>query len=462
MKIKHESKTIGEILDLRKNNMISVNPEYQRGAVWTRDQKKKLVDSVLRGYPLPLIYLHHIKRSVAGMQREDLEIIDGQQRITALWEYREGAYTLYDPRKDASEARFPDYIKNAPCSWGRKEFEELSDHDKGTLLTTKLPVVMLTSDDSNAVRDLFIRLQAGTPLNAQERRDAWPGNITELVLRTAGKPEIPRYSGHDFFNKVMRATATNRGKHRQLCAQMAMLLFAKRDSGRFVDVNSKGIDEFYYSNIGYDLESANPVRFRQILDKLVEVFAGASSVRLRGHEAIHLMLLIDSILDGYVGGWEANLQRAFEQFILDLDKARKSYKSGTPSEYWNRYGLHTRANSDRADTIAIRQAFFLERIAPILDLKPKDDKRSYDPIEREIVYLRDKKRCQKCLQPVNWPDAEIHHLSPHAQGGATTLENAVLVHSACHPKSDDAVERLAREVEMRRQVGENSGKASVT
>ena len=61
---------------LRSNGMLAVNSEYQRGAVWTDTQKKKLIDSVLRGYPIPLIYLHHIKKQVVGHMREDFEVID--------------------------------------------------------------------------------------------------------------------------------------------------------------------------------------------------------------------------------------------------------------------------------------------------------------------------------------------------------------------------------------------------
>ena len=74
--------------------MLAVNSEYQRGAVWTVAQKKKLIDSVLREYPIPLIYLYHIKKQVAGHMREDFEVIDGQQRLNALHEFREGAFKL--------------------------------------------------------------------------------------------------------------------------------------------------------------------------------------------------------------------------------------------------------------------------------------------------------------------------------------------------------------------------------
>ena len=118
MKMKQDMMTINNILDLKKNKMLTVNPEYQRGAVWNETMKKKLIDSILRGYPIPLIYLHHIERNVAGMKREDLEVIDGQQRINALYEFKEGVFKLFDPIKDENKARFPNFIKDSPCPWG--------------------------------------------------------------------------------------------------------------------------------------------------------------------------------------------------------------------------------------------------------------------------------------------------------------------------------------------------------
>ncbi len=55
--------TVHDLLQLKAQQMLFPNPEYQRGAVWTPAQKKKLVDSVLRGYPIPLFYLHHIRQT---------------------------------------------------------------------------------------------------------------------------------------------------------------------------------------------------------------------------------------------------------------------------------------------------------------------------------------------------------------------------------------------------------------
>ena len=65
MKATQEFSSIKDLVDLRKNDMVKPNPEYQRGNVWSRDQQMKLIDSVMRGYQLPIIYLHDIKKTVA-------------------------------------------------------------------------------------------------------------------------------------------------------------------------------------------------------------------------------------------------------------------------------------------------------------------------------------------------------------------------------------------------------------
>jgi len=227
----HDTKTVHELLELRKYKMLFPNPEYQRGEVWTPAQQRRLIDSVLRGYPIPLIYLHHIETKVAGAKREDFEVIDGQQRIVALSDFMDGVFKLFDPVEDAEEARFPSFIQKQPCPWGGKTFDDLDTNLQEQFLNTKLSVVMIETDVANEARDLYIRLQAGVPLNSQEKRDAWPGNFTEFVLKIGGKPQWSKYPGHEFFPVVMKTTAQKRGESRQLAAQMIMLFLAHRESG---------------------------------------------------------------------------------------------------------------------------------------------------------------------------------------------------------------------------------------
>ena len=118
---------------------------------------------------------------------------------------------MFDPITDEAAAQFPSFIQELPCRWAGKSFDELDKDEQIRFRDTHLSVVMIQTDARNEARDLFIRLQAGLPLNAQEKRDAWPGNFTEYILTIGGKPEIARYPGNEFFNAVMKARKKNRG-----------------------------------------------------------------------------------------------------------------------------------------------------------------------------------------------------------------------------------------------------------
>lgn len=438
------TKTVDDLLQWKANKMLSANAEYQRGVVWSKPQKQRLVDSVMRRYPIPLIYLHHISREVAGAKRDDFEIIDGQQRIDALYTYREGAFKLFHPVADEEEARFPSFIKNQPCPWGGKSFDELAPELQDQMLKTPLSVVLIKTDVPNEARDLFIRLQAGMPLNSQEKRDAWPGRFTEYILKLAGKPEIPRYPGHDFFKKVMKAKDKNRGQFRQLAAQMVMLYTHRQSGGGLCDISAEAIDAFYHKNLDFDSTSREARRFGEILNLLTPLLGDGRRKKVIGHEAIGLVLLVDSLLDDYTLSWKNELASAFDTFRSNMAKATKG-RYGDPDEYWLGYGEFTRASTDRAKNIEPRHKFFAEKMRVAMRPQLKDPSRNFGELERELIYYRDKKKCQRpgCDVDVQWSEAEIHHVELHSQGGATILGNGALVHKRCHPKSAREVEAFA-------------------
>ncbi|MDF3196620.1 DUF262 domain-containing protein [Pseudomonas sp. 1928-m] len=57
-----------------------VNRRYQRKLIWTLDEKQSFIDSIINGYPIPIILLADPKNSQNGA----LEIIDGMQRMDAI------------------------------------------------------------------------------------------------------------------------------------------------------------------------------------------------------------------------------------------------------------------------------------------------------------------------------------------------------------------------------------------
>ncbi len=377
----------------------------------------KLIDSVMRGYQLPIIYLHYIKKAVAGMTRESYDIIDGQQRITALHLFVEGAFPLFTP--DDEKARFPKFLHGEPCPWGGKDFHGLSEKLKSRLLDTKLPVAYIHTDNNNEVRDLFVRLQSGFPLNAQEKRDSHPGQFTDFILSLGGKPAIARYPGHEFFKRVLRMKpGQDRGRTRQLAAQIAMLVLERRNSHpeHFTDINARAIDDYYYANLDFDSESPECRRLRAILDKLDQLLGDGKSPKLRAHDAIHLVLFSDSIWEDYTRSWESTLQEAQGKFSAALARAVKSSKQGEPDDTWLKYGVWTRSNSDRGDNIGRRHRYYSERIVELVgNLTPKDPNRVFGPLEREIIYWRDARKCKVCHAEVLWKEAEIHHIEEYVR-----------------------------------------------
>ncbi|MBV9827534.1 MAG: HNH endonuclease, partial [Alphaproteobacteria bacterium] len=301
--------------------------------------------------------------------------------------------------------------------------------------------------DPNEIRDLFVRLQSGLPLNPQETRDAWPGQFTEFVLGLGGKPELARYPGHLFFQELMGLNPrTDRGKARQFAAQIALMFFTQQEQGRsaFPDINAKGINDFYFSHIDFDSTSQPAKRLISILDKVTQLLRGRKRPKLKAHDAIHLILLVDALWGDYTHSWEGKLPQAIDRFSEALASAKLNKDTANPDEFWIRYGQWTRVNSDRGERIAHRHAFYVEKMFEFLaPLQPKDPQRSFGEVEREILYFRSNKRCAVCDAPVIWNEAEIHHVIEHSEGGSTDMNNAALVHKGCHPKGDAATQDFA-------------------
>lgn len=68
-----------------------VNRRYQRKLVWTLDEKRKLVDSLLHGFPIPLFLLAVSPRPAGG---RTYDIIDGMQRLNAIFGFIENSFSF--------------------------------------------------------------------------------------------------------------------------------------------------------------------------------------------------------------------------------------------------------------------------------------------------------------------------------------------------------------------------------
>ena len=440
-------RTVSQLVENTEKKRMSTNPEYQRGEVWKLGQQKKLIDSIFRGYQLPIFYLHNIRETFSdGGIVDRLEIIDGQQRVNALYRFVKGDFRLYDV--DDNDARFPTFLLDTekyPCPWGGKDFHSLLEELQTQLLNTKLSVALITNATDNEIRDLFVRLQSGFPLNAQEKRDSLPGAFTEFILNLGGKPQLVGNPGHQFFTDVLGLhPANDRGKCRQLAAQIAVLFLERHKKGfsHFSDINSRAIDEYYYTQLDFDSSSYECKRLRNILDKLATIFREWKGPKLVAHNAIHLVMFADSLLDDYTKSWEGSLMKAQEGFAKLHAVATLANKNGEENETWNYYSMRTRYGADSADNIKRRHEYYSTRMVEFLgdSLKPLDPKRAFNDLERQVVYWRDGGNCGVCNCKVDWAEANIHHIIEHHDGGKTVIDNGVLVHDICHPTRQAAKE----------------------
>ncbi|MEU6912635.1 GmrSD restriction endonuclease domain-containing protein [Streptomyces olindensis] len=197
MSITPRGMSIQEAYSLYRSEKLIVNRNYQRKLVWGVDEKAHLIDSILHGFPIPLFLL-------AEAPDQKYEIIDGMQRLDAIFGFIEQRYGLTD---DDDAVRFFDL---AEFSRARQLAESGAfDREPGEpklitaaqcadLLDYQLAVTIFTSREETQVTEVFRRINSGgRQLSAQEKRQA--GVVSEFVrllrhlaseFRYDGSPEV--------------------------------------------------------------------------------------------------------------------------------------------------------------------------------------------------------------------------------------------------------------------------------
>jgi hypothetical protein len=453
--MRHETAVlkVSEIIEFKKRNLLLVDEEYQRGAVWSLRQERLLIDSILREYPIPKFYFHLTSSEYGGLANRSYQIVDGQQRINAIYKYMNNGFKLYDPKKDRTG--LPRFLDDKQCSWAGMTFESLPQELKDKFLNTDLQVSVVKSDNINEIRELFVRLQAGLPLNSQEKRDAWPGELSKFIIKTAGKK--PSVIGHDFWAQLKHSGTDKRGSLRQACAQVFMTFYTRHTNGNiFCGIGSQHIDEFYRHLLDFDPRSPGSMvaRFYRVLDKAYEVLHSSKGKRppLRVHTVLHSLLLIDALLDHFTDEWEAKFAKALDRFLLELSKATKERDES--NEFWAHYGILARTDSTRKETISRRHEFFVKKMVDFMQpLKRRDPKRIFTREEKELLYFLQEKRCAMCNNEIAWEDAEAHHVEAHTNGGPTLIQNGQIVCTKCHPRGAGSYGNVNNNVKNENALG---------
>lgn len=142
---------------------LTIQPEYQRNYIYAADGGKReaaVIESMMRGYPLGLIYFNKVAVN-------EFEVLDGQQRITSIGRFTTDKFVIRD------SGGMPQYFSSMPA-------------DKQNLIRETRLLVYECEGPESEIKDWFKTINiAGVPLNEQELLNAvYSGKFVNLAKET--------------------------------------------------------------------------------------------------------------------------------------------------------------------------------------------------------------------------------------------------------------------------------------
>jgi uncharacterized protein DUF262/HNH endonuclease len=384
---------------------INTNPDYQRPPVWTRGQKRLLIDTILRNYEIPKLYWR-----VADGQAAKYDVVDGQQRLRTIWGFCEGDFKL---PKDSLAI---DGHEVAGIGYA-----ELPHDLRIRFDTYSLDIVEIDDADEDEVREMFLRLQNGTSLRAQEKRNAYPGRMRDLVRALAG---------HPFFERV--GFSNSRYTYDLVAAQFMRLEM----EGGPTNVKNRDLNHMYrdWRDIEPNADGAKGVR--RVLDVLSDVFS-EKTPELTRYNAISLYCVTAELRQAYV---RSEFEPSLKDWFIGFEARRRDQEELSEDEAdseWVQYKEKISHSTDSKDSIQWRTDFMLrDLLLQHPDISLKDERRTFTPQQRLAIYRRDGGVCQLRLKcdgvELKWDDWHCDHRVPWSEGGTTSVANGQASCAACN------------------------------
>ncbi len=390
-------------------------PGFQRYEVWSNKKNSRLIESILLDLPLPLLYF---------AQEDDrlTVVIDGQQRLMAIFNYLDGKYALtgLGPLRKELEG---------------KKFKDLSDELRERIEDFKLSVVEILRESEEAIKfDLFERLNTGAvSLNDQELRNSvYRGDYNEFLkglakndtfrgflrLKTAHK----RMADVEYVLRYMAFREQTYLKHDD--RNTVQFLNRTMNNGKLMCENSS-------TGAKKELKRAE-ADYKKALANVLTVFGRDKAFRrfTAGDEGNHK------------GAWEKRINKA----LMDVELyVFGQYDRGVITK--NRDAIY-----ETAVMIMSEDTEFVDLIRHTISQKKRVIRRFriWEDAMAQLLgdedlgprlYPRDKKEqlfsadptCTICKQKiVDIDDAHVDHKLASAKGGPTNDENASLTHRYCN------------------------------
>lgn len=389
---------------------IDTNPDYQRPAVWSKAQKQLLIDTILRGYDIPKFYWRKPDKSVT-----QYEVVDGQQRLRTIWEYQAGDFRLPDDADDIDGQK----IK-------KLGYNDLPEDLRLAFDNYTLDVAIVEDADEDEVREMFLRLQNGTSLKAQEKRNAMPGAMRDYIKDLAK---------HPFFNSVN--FSNKRFAYDHVAAQMTLLEL----EGEPTNIKNADLNRMYEENKEFNTKGYKAKRVKQVLDYLQAMFP-QKTPELDRYSVISLYILISQLLEQYV---VKERYAAIADWFIAFEKYRNEQHE-LPNDQCDRevtnYHEKISHSTDALDSLQSRHEYLMRKFfEAVPDIQIKDNQRLFTHGQRLAIFRRDGGVCQlklKCKgEKCDWDNWEADHIQPWSKGGKTTVINGHVACPACNASKNN-------------------------
>jgi hypothetical protein len=413
-------KTITDIINLYEDDLLNLEPGFQRQSVWSERDRAKLIDSILRNYPLPAIFLY--RRQEDGQIVYD--VIDGKQRIESILKFvgeMRGRYWLRTQLPGSEEIEWVDYKKIC-----RRKLQHV-------ITGYRIPVIEVDGDMGDII-DVFVRINStGKALTPQEKRRAKYYNSP--FLKEADWL-ARRYEWYFEEMGILSAGQISRMKHVELICEL-MLSIHQGDV-----INKKTALDRVMKSGGFNWREISRASSKTVaaLNRLRKMFPKLYTTRFsKLTDFFSLAVLIAKfeeekmiLTDRRRNKLAWDLLVAFSNKIDELRERQRQLETIKPEQELYRHYLQTVLQA--TDEYGQRKAreTILRGILGSLFAK-KDSQRGFSPEQRRLLWNTSSgRRCDGCNKSLSWDDFTLDHIDPHSKGGRSRLENAALMCRSCN------------------------------
>lgn len=322
MKISFDQRAIDKIYKRRDRYEI---PEWQRQEVWSRSKKQNLIDSILRGWTLPKFYF---LRSVTTS--EEYEVVDGQQRLAAIFEFFDNDL----PLADDSAKRF-----------GGTYYRELPDHLVDAFDDYEIQFDTIEDATDEEIKLFFQRLQEGLPLSSSEKLNSVSSNLRDFITRLAK---------HAFFKKT--TTSNRRYGYFDILAKVAAIEIDGLEVGlRYDDLRA-----VFESQASFSAQSNVGKRIAAALAFVDDGFGSTASV-LRNRTIVQsIITLICRLLESKkTTGQENQVAKFLLAFLKELARQVELGQGATDVDYLE---FQRTVNANVKSGARIRQQILIRKL----------------------------------------------------------------------------------------------------